>query len=176
MAWVAGERALAFTTEELDKLMDGVLPLYAKLHGRPEIQVSQHPSKEGTLACHCQGGADPGGFQPVDYTLQEGVGGPAALGEEDLRGPAGELLPTRKVCPSGPDPPTTPHYGSGVSGPDGRLKAAQQTQGASSGEGAVALASGDLAAHGSMKAETSYAKGTSGLEGEGSTTGEATTT
>ncbi|KAJ1083541.1 hypothetical protein NDU88_003699 [Pleurodeles waltl] len=46
---------------------------------------------------------------------------------------------------------------------DGRLKAAQQSQGAStSGEGAEAPASGEAAAHGSPEAETTDAQGTSG--------------
>ncbi|KAJ1192191.1 hypothetical protein NDU88_001503 [Pleurodeles waltl] len=35
---VAGERDPAFTQEELEKLVDGVLPRYAKLCGRPEVQ------------------------------------------------------------------------------------------------------------------------------------------
>ncbi|KAJ1197142.1 hypothetical protein NDU88_001004 [Pleurodeles waltl] len=38
----AGERAPAFTQEELEKLVEGVLPLYGRLYGRPEVQVSTH--------------------------------------------------------------------------------------------------------------------------------------
>ncbi|KAJ1099840.1 hypothetical protein NDU88_004935 [Pleurodeles waltl] len=91
--------------------------------------TGQHPSEEGTLAGHHQGGADPGGLQPAEHPLQEAVGGPAALGLEDLRGLAGEGLPTRKGCPSNPDPPNVPHSGSGITDLDGRLKAAQQPQG-----------------------------------------------
>ncbi|KAJ1190368.1 hypothetical protein NDU88_007106 [Pleurodeles waltl] len=42
MAAATGERAPAFTTEELEKLVDGVLPQYARLYGPPDQQVSAH--------------------------------------------------------------------------------------------------------------------------------------
>ncbi|KAJ1209646.1 hypothetical protein NDU88_005020 [Pleurodeles waltl] len=42
MAAATGERAPAFTSEELDKLVDGVLPQYALLYGPPDQQVSAH--------------------------------------------------------------------------------------------------------------------------------------
>ncbi|KAJ1128352.1 hypothetical protein NDU88_006731 [Pleurodeles waltl] len=45
VAHVAGERAPAFTQEELERLVDGVLPLYAKLYGRAEVQVSAHQKR-----------------------------------------------------------------------------------------------------------------------------------
>ncbi|KAJ1092360.1 hypothetical protein NDU88_005471 [Pleurodeles waltl] len=45
MATVSGERAPAFTAEELDKLVDGVLPQYALLYGPPDKQVSAHQKK-----------------------------------------------------------------------------------------------------------------------------------
>ncbi|KAJ1174213.1 hypothetical protein NDU88_006035 [Pleurodeles waltl] len=34
----AGERAPVFTQEELEKLVEGVLPLYGRLYSRPEVQ------------------------------------------------------------------------------------------------------------------------------------------
>ncbi|KAJ1180585.1 hypothetical protein NDU88_005806 [Pleurodeles waltl] len=68
------------TGEELEKLVDGVLPLYAKLYGRPEVQ---RLSKERPVASHRQGGADPGGLQPAEPPLQEVVTGPESLGQED---------------------------------------------------------------------------------------------
>ncbi|KAJ1176981.1 hypothetical protein NDU88_002248 [Pleurodeles waltl] len=37
----AGERAPAFTQEELEKLVEGVLPLYGRLYGRPEVSAHQ---------------------------------------------------------------------------------------------------------------------------------------
>ncbi|KAJ1216782.1 hypothetical protein NDU88_004381 [Pleurodeles waltl] len=42
--------------------------------------TGQHPPKEGTLACHRQGGVDAGGLQPVELPLQKEVRGPAVLG------------------------------------------------------------------------------------------------
>ncbi|KAJ1218381.1 hypothetical protein NDU88_005961 [Pleurodeles waltl] len=46
MARVSGERAPAFSTEELDKLVDGVLPQYTLLYGPPDKQVSAHQKKD----------------------------------------------------------------------------------------------------------------------------------
>ncbi|KAJ1171250.1 hypothetical protein NDU88_003120 [Pleurodeles waltl] len=40
MARVTGERAPAFTSEELERLVDGVLPQYGLLYGPPDKQVS----------------------------------------------------------------------------------------------------------------------------------------
>ncbi|KAJ1216418.1 hypothetical protein NDU88_004020, partial [Pleurodeles waltl] len=46
MAAATGERAPAFTSEELDKLVDGVLPQYALLYSPPDQQVSAHQKIE----------------------------------------------------------------------------------------------------------------------------------
>ncbi|KAJ1123749.1 hypothetical protein NDU88_002216 [Pleurodeles waltl] len=75
----------------------------------------QRPSKEGYLACHRQGGADPGGLWQAEHPLSQTVGGPDTLGMEDGGGPAGDGVPTRKGCPSNPDPPNDPHTGGGLS-------------------------------------------------------------
>ncbi|KAJ1193623.1 hypothetical protein NDU88_002919 [Pleurodeles waltl] len=45
MAHVSGERAPAFTPEELEKLVDGVLPQYTQLYGPPDKQDSAHQKK-----------------------------------------------------------------------------------------------------------------------------------
>ncbi|KAJ1173326.1 hypothetical protein NDU88_005162 [Pleurodeles waltl] len=45
MATVSGERAPAFTAEELEKLVDGVLRQYMLLYGPPDKQVSAHQKK-----------------------------------------------------------------------------------------------------------------------------------
>ncbi|KAJ1101400.1 hypothetical protein NDU88_006468 [Pleurodeles waltl] len=45
MAHISGERAPAFTAEELEKLVDGVLPQYTLLYGPPDKQVSAHQKK-----------------------------------------------------------------------------------------------------------------------------------
>ncbi|KAJ1143716.1 hypothetical protein NDU88_010021 [Pleurodeles waltl] len=46
MARASGERAPAFTSEELEKLVDGVLPQYTLLHGPPDQQISAHQKKD----------------------------------------------------------------------------------------------------------------------------------
>ncbi|KAJ1137484.1 hypothetical protein NDU88_003882 [Pleurodeles waltl] len=46
MACASGERAPAFTSEELGKLVDGVLPQYTLLYGPPGKQVSAHQRKD----------------------------------------------------------------------------------------------------------------------------------
>ncbi|KAJ1101868.1 hypothetical protein NDU88_006932 [Pleurodeles waltl] len=45
MARVTGERAPAFTSAELERLVDGVLPQYGLLYGPPDQQVSTHQKK-----------------------------------------------------------------------------------------------------------------------------------
>ncbi|KAJ1135701.1 hypothetical protein NDU88_002136 [Pleurodeles waltl] len=42
MAHATGERSPAFTAQELEKLVDGVLPQYALLYGPPDQQVSAY--------------------------------------------------------------------------------------------------------------------------------------
>ncbi|KAJ1191329.1 hypothetical protein NDU88_000645 [Pleurodeles waltl] len=46
MACASGERATAFTSEELETLVDGVLPQYTLLYGPPDKQVSAHQKKD----------------------------------------------------------------------------------------------------------------------------------
>ncbi|KAJ1098535.1 hypothetical protein NDU88_003645 [Pleurodeles waltl] len=46
MAAASGERAPAFTAQELEKLVDGVLPQYTLLYGPPDQQVSAHQKKD----------------------------------------------------------------------------------------------------------------------------------
>ncbi|KAJ1123161.1 hypothetical protein NDU88_001634 [Pleurodeles waltl] len=46
MARASGERAPAFTAQELEKLVDGVLPQYTLLYGPPDQQVSAHQKKD----------------------------------------------------------------------------------------------------------------------------------
>ncbi|KAJ1169794.1 hypothetical protein NDU88_001684 [Pleurodeles waltl] len=45
MARASGERAPAFTSEELEKLVDGVFPQYTLLYGPPDQQVCAHQKK-----------------------------------------------------------------------------------------------------------------------------------
>ncbi|KAJ1149115.1 hypothetical protein NDU88_001933 [Pleurodeles waltl] len=90
---------------------------------------NKRPPEEGTLACHRQRGADLGGQQPAEHPLQEEVGGPAALGAKDLRGPAGEFLPMGKGCPLGTAPLMQRILVVAYPDLDGGLKAVQQSQG-----------------------------------------------
>ncbi|KAJ1080373.1 hypothetical protein NDU88_000589 [Pleurodeles waltl] len=61
MAAATGERAPAFTSEELDKLVDGVLPQYALLYGPPDQQVSTPGANGMGYACVDWGGSSSGG-------------------------------------------------------------------------------------------------------------------
>ncbi|KAJ1088932.1 hypothetical protein NDU88_002086 [Pleurodeles waltl] len=103
----------AFTSEELDKLVDGVLPQYMLLYGHPG---KQHQPEEGYLACHRQGRPDPGGLPQTEHPLREKMGGHSPLEQEDGGGPAGDGLPKWEVRPSHHDPPDVPDPGGGVSG------------------------------------------------------------
>ncbi|KAJ1138793.1 hypothetical protein NDU88_005174 [Pleurodeles waltl] len=46
MAAASGERAPDFTAQELEKLVDGVLPQYTLLYGSPDQQVSAHQKRD----------------------------------------------------------------------------------------------------------------------------------
>ncbi|KAJ1091313.1 hypothetical protein NDU88_004440 [Pleurodeles waltl] len=111
MAAATGERAPAFTSEELEKLVDGVLPQYAVLYGPPDQQVSapgahgmgyasvdwggcQRPSEDRDLACHRQGSPELGGPQQTGHPLPQEVGGHPPRNKEDRRNTAGDGLPT----------------------------------------------------------------------------------
>ncbi|KAJ1089983.1 hypothetical protein NDU88_003123 [Pleurodeles waltl] len=75
MARVSGERAPAFTSEELEKLVDGVLPQYTLLYGPPDKQIS-------TLGACCMG------YACVERCGCEKEGGKV-----------------RRACPDGQSPP-----------------------------------------------------------------------
>ncbi|KAJ1166181.1 hypothetical protein NDU88_006589 [Pleurodeles waltl] len=113
MARVSGERAPAFTSEELEKLVDGVLPQYMLLYDPPD---KQHPPEEGYLACHRQGRPDPGGPPQIEHPLPYEMGGHSPLEQEDGGGPAGDGLPTWEGCPLHHDPPDVPDPGGGLPG------------------------------------------------------------
>ncbi|KAJ1114909.1 hypothetical protein NDU88_003139 [Pleurodeles waltl] len=46
MVRASGERAPVFSTEELEKLVDVVLPQYTLRYGPPDKQVSAHQKKD----------------------------------------------------------------------------------------------------------------------------------
>ncbi|KAJ1104977.1 hypothetical protein NDU88_002385 [Pleurodeles waltl] len=133
MARVSGERASAFTSEELEKLVDGVLPQYTLLYGPPDKQVStlgaccmgyacveragcQRPPEKIYLACHRQGHPDPGDLPQMEHPLPKKMGGHSPLEQEDGGGSAGNGLPTWEGCPSHHDPPDVQDPGRGLPG------------------------------------------------------------
>ncbi|KAJ1096924.1 hypothetical protein NDU88_002054 [Pleurodeles waltl] len=129
MAAATGEKAPAFTSEELEKLLDGVLPQYALLYGPPDQQVStlgacfvgnawvesgQRPPENRDLACHRQGRPDPGGPQQMGHPLPEEMGGHPPPEQEYGGGSAGDGLPTLEGCQSSIDPPDVPDPGGAL--------------------------------------------------------------
>ncbi|KAJ1216443.1 hypothetical protein NDU88_004045 [Pleurodeles waltl] len=116
MARVSGERAPAFTSEELEKLVDGVLPQYTLLYGPPDKHVGQRQPEKRYLACHHQGRPDPGGLPQTEHPLPEKIGGHSPLEQEDGGGSAGDGLLTWEGCPSHRDPPDVQDPGGGLPG------------------------------------------------------------
>ncbi|KAJ1207316.1 hypothetical protein NDU88_002707 [Pleurodeles waltl] len=116
MAHVSGERAPAFTSEELEKLVDGVLPPYTLLYGPSDKQVRAQQKKDIWIWIHRQGRLDPVGPPQTEHPLPEKMGGHSPLEQEDRGGPAGDGLPTWEGCPSHHDPPDVPDPGGGLSG------------------------------------------------------------
>ncbi|KAJ1162035.1 hypothetical protein NDU88_002514 [Pleurodeles waltl] len=162
MAHVSGERDPAFTAEKLEKLVDGVLPQYTLLYGPPDKQVSAHQKKGiwhaitkkvRTLgvfdrwSTHCR-------KQWEDLRRWARKMAEAQLGAQRGRGACRTLTPLmfRILVVAYPVL-------------DGRLKASEQPQGASSGRGAEALATEGAASHMGLEAESTDGEGTSGTEG-----------
>ncbi|KAJ1180489.1 hypothetical protein NDU88_005710 [Pleurodeles waltl] len=148
----AGERALAFTQEELEKLVEGVLPLYVRLYGRPEVQVTAHQNRAHWHAI-AKEVRTLGIYNRRSTHLRKRW--------EDLQRWVRKITEAQQGKSSqhgrGAHRALTPPHGRilAVAYPDldGHLKAAQQSQGAStSGKGAKAPASTEAAAHGSSKA------------------------
>ncbi|KAJ1172594.1 hypothetical protein NDU88_004439 [Pleurodeles waltl] len=115
MARVSGERAPAFTSEELEKLVDGVLPQYTLLYGPPDKQVSAHQKKNiwRAIAKDVQ---TLGGLPQTEHPLPEKTGGHSPLEQEDSGGSAGDGLPTWEGCLSHHDPPDVQDPGGGLPG------------------------------------------------------------
>ncbi|KAJ1217880.1 hypothetical protein NDU88_005467 [Pleurodeles waltl] len=116
MARASGDRAPAFTSEELEKLVDGVLPLYTLLYGPPDKQVSVHQKKDiwraiakdvWTLgvyhrrSTHCR-------KRWEDIRRRSKKTAEAQLG--------GDGLPMWEGCPSHHDPPDVQDPGGGLPG------------------------------------------------------------
>ncbi|KAJ1215275.1 hypothetical protein NDU88_002884 [Pleurodeles waltl] len=104
------------SSEELEKLVDGVLPQYTLLYGPPDKQVSQRPPEKIYLACHRQGRPDPGDIPQTEHPLPKKMGRHSPLEQEDCGGSAWDGLPTWEGCPSHHDPPDVQDPGGGVPG------------------------------------------------------------
>ncbi|KAJ1188619.1 hypothetical protein NDU88_005378 [Pleurodeles waltl] len=140
MARASGERAPAFTSEELEKLVDRVLPQYTLLYGPPDKQVSTLGACCMGYACVERGGckkwgdiaacmkrqsaptrkkifgvpsprtSGPWGLPQMEHPLPEKMGGHLPLEQEDSGGSAGDGLPMHH------DPPDVQDPGGGVPG------------------------------------------------------------
>ncbi|KAJ1156943.1 hypothetical protein NDU88_009659 [Pleurodeles waltl] len=171
MARVSGERDPSFTSEELERLVDGVLPQYTLLYGPPDKQVSAH-QKKGIWHAIAKEVRTLGAFdwqsthcrkRWEDLCRWARKMAEAQLGLASQRGRGAHRTLT----------PLMFHI-LAVAYPelDGRLKASQQPQGASSGRRAEAQATKGAASHMGLEAESTEGEGTSGMEGERSTTTE----
>ncbi|KAJ1179563.1 hypothetical protein NDU88_004797 [Pleurodeles waltl] len=169
MAAATGERAPAFTSEELEKLVDGVLPQYALLYGPPDQQVSAHQKIDiwraiakdvRTLGVHNRRGTHCR-KRWEDIRRGSRKTAEALLGMASLRrrGGSRQLTPlmSRILAVAYPDL-------------DGRVRTSQQTQGASSGGGEVALKHEGTASHMAPEGHATDSEFTSETEGEGSST------
>ncbi|KAJ1097379.1 hypothetical protein NDU88_002499 [Pleurodeles waltl] len=171
MAAATGERAPAFTSEELEKLVDGVLPQYALLYGPPDQQVSAHQkidiwraiakdvralgvhNRRGT---HCRKR-----WEDIRRGSRKTAEALLGMASQRRRSASRQLTPlmSRILAVAYPDL-------------DGRVRTSQQTQGASSGGGEVALEHEGAASHMAPDGHATDSDFTSETEGEGgSTTG-----
>ncbi|KAJ1166702.1 hypothetical protein NDU88_007099 [Pleurodeles waltl] len=128
MAAAPGERAPAFTGEELEKLVDGVLPQYALLYGPPDQQVRAHEkigiwraiAKEvRTLGVHHRRGTHcHKRWEDIRRGTKKTAESLLGMASQRRRGACRQLTPLmfRILAVAYPDL-------------DGRVRAAQQTQG-----------------------------------------------
>ncbi|KAJ1141847.1 hypothetical protein NDU88_008175 [Pleurodeles waltl] len=115
MAHVSGERVPAFSAEELEKLVDGVLPQYTLLCGPPDKQVSTHQKKGISRAItkevqtlgvfhrrstHCRKR-----WEDLRHWTKKTAEAQLGMASQGGRG-----------CPSHHDPPDVPHADGGLSG------------------------------------------------------------
>ncbi|KAJ1129829.1 hypothetical protein NDU88_008194 [Pleurodeles waltl] len=169
MAAASGEKAPAFTAQELEKLVDGVLPQYMLLYGPPDQQVSAHQKRDicraiakevqtlGThqrRCTHCRKR-----WEDILRCSKKTAEGQLGMASQRGRGARRTMTPLmfRILAVAYPEL-------------DGRLMTSQQTQGASSGGGTVAPEHEGAASHMAMEGHTTDSECTSGTEGEGSFT------
>ncbi|KAJ1155743.1 hypothetical protein NDU88_008472 [Pleurodeles waltl] len=171
MAAATGERAPAFSSEELEKLVDGVLPQYALLYGLPDQQVSAHQKIDiwraiakdvRALGVHTRRGTHcRKRWEDICRGSRKTAEALLGMASQPRRGASRTLTPlmSRILAVAYPDL-------------DGRLRTSKQTQGASSGGGEVASAQEGAASHMAPEGHATDSDMTSETEGEGgSTTG-----
>ncbi|KAJ1175589.1 hypothetical protein NDU88_000876 [Pleurodeles waltl] len=172
MAAASGERAPAFTAQELEKLVDGVLPQYTLLYGPPDQQVSAHQKRDiwraiakevRTLGAHQRRGThcrkrweDIRRCSKKTAEAQLGMASQRGMGARRTMTP----LMFRILAVAYPEL-------------DGHLRTSQQTQGASSGGGTVAPEHEGAASHMAMEGHTTDSERTSGTGGAGTFTSAA---
>ncbi|KAJ1082938.1 hypothetical protein NDU88_003099 [Pleurodeles waltl] len=162
MARVSGEMAPAFSMEELEKLVDGVLPQYRVLYGPPDKQVSTHQKKDiwraiakevQTLgvyyrqSTHCwKRWEDIRRWSKKTVEAQLGMASHCRMGARRTM----SSLMFRILAVAYPEL-------------DGCLRASQQPQGASSGGGAVAPEQEGAVSHMALEGDTTESEATSGM-------------
>ncbi|KAJ1215797.1 hypothetical protein NDU88_003404 [Pleurodeles waltl] len=169
MAAATGERAPAFTGEELEKLVDGVLPQYALLYGPPDQQVRAHEkigiwraiAKEvRALGVHHRRGTHcRKRWEDIRRGTKKTAESLLGMASQRRRGACRQLSPLMFLILAVAYPEL-----------DGRVRAAQQTQGASSGGGEVASGQEGAASHMALEGHATESDWTSETEGEGSST------
>ncbi|KAJ1198135.1 hypothetical protein NDU88_001979 [Pleurodeles waltl] len=166
MAHANGERAPAFTAQELEKLVDGVLPQYALLYGLPDQQVSAHQKIDIWRAIakdvralgvhHRRGTHCRKRWEDIRRWSRKTVEAQLGMASQRGRGASRTLTPlmSRILAVAYPDL-------------DGRVRTSQQTQG---GGGEVASEHEGAASHMALEGHRTDSEYTSGTEGEGSST------
>ncbi|XP_069089484.1 myb-related transcription factor, partner of profilin-like [Pleurodeles waltl] len=169
MAHATGERAPAFTAQELEKLVDGVLRQYALLYGPPDRQVSALQKIDiwraiakdvrtlgvhQRLGTHCRKR-----WEDIRRWSRKTAEAQLGMASQRGRGARRTLTPlmSRILAVAYPDL-------------DGRVRTSQQTQGASSGGGEEASEHEGAASHMAMAGQATESEFTSETEGEGRST------
>ncbi|KAJ1158103.1 hypothetical protein NDU88_010797, partial [Pleurodeles waltl] len=169
MAHATGERAPAFTAQELEKLVDGVLRQYALLYGPPDRQVSALQKIDiwraiakdvrtlgvhQRLGTHCRKR-----WEDIRRCSRKTAEAQLGMASQRGRGARRTLTPlmSRILAVAYPDL-------------DERVRTSQQTQGASSGGGEEASEHEGAASHMAMAGQATESEFTSETEGEGRST------
>ncbi|KAJ1136110.1 hypothetical protein NDU88_002528 [Pleurodeles waltl] len=114
MTTVSGERAPAFTAEELDNLVAGVLPQYTLLYGPPDKQVSAH-QKKGIWRAIAKEVRTMGVYHRRSTHCRKRWEDLRRWSKKMAEAQLGMASQRVKGCPSHHDPPDVPDPGGGIS-------------------------------------------------------------